>query len=257
MLRRFIVALVCCFALQAQAAPTDDAALHEIADALIQKGADGKAYGSLYYRSLPLTADGARVIRLYTKPYARVVGLVRRSLWYELVDTQAVRPTVQQWALDVYAREFPQLRFELTDDAAQANLFMVEARFVPNTYSGKVRPADTYYKVAANSMNASIGGRRSAIININSGGNPWLAKLIAADEGATVRATLLNEMFNGFSISDFQDLNVQALSPATQAWLAVHRTSIDDYTITRSGGPREDEHLKPLDRLIAEKLLLP
>jgi hypothetical protein len=255
-MRRFLIACVVA-ALLAPAALADGAetaALGEIADALIQKGPDGVAYGARYYQSLPVTADGKRLIKIYMQPYPREVALINRNLWYQLADAAPVGASLQQWVLEEYRGEFPQLSFEVTNDPAQATMFMLEARFVPNPQSGKQRATDNYYKTAANSMNAKVGANLCALIHFNSIGNPWLRKAIDEGKSSVVRATILNELFNGFAVSDFQDLDAGKLSPATQAWLAAHRTTIDDYTITRSGGPMEDVHLKALDHVIVEKL---
>lgn len=247
----------CCLIYVPAHAADSNTALNEIADALIQRGVDGVPYGSLYYRSLPMGEDGKRIVRIYAKPYPRELALANRALWYAMADAAPLSPTMQQWVLQEYNREWSQLRFEVTDDPAQATMFMVEARFVPNAQSGKQRDAKAYYQTAANSMNASVGGVRSALIHFNSIGNPWLRKAIDANQGSVVRATMLNELFNGFAVLDFQELNVAKLSPTTQQWLAAHRARIDDYTVTRSGGPLEDEYLKPLDKILIEKLLQP
>ena len=65
---------------------------------------------------------------------------------------------------------------------------------------------------------------------------------------------ILNEIFNGLGVNDFQKLDENKLSQPTRDWLTTHRAHIDDYTITRSGGPRDDEHLKALDKVIVGKL---
>lgn len=253
-MHRFLIALVLVCLVAPIARANDAAALDAIAYALIQRGADGVPYGTLYYRALPQAGDGRKLVRIYPKPYARELALVNRSLWYRLVDAQPLSPTMQAWLLEVYRREFPQLQFEITDDPTQANLYTVEARFVPNPHSGKQRPANAYYKTAGNSMNASIHGRLSALIHFNSIGNPWMRTAIDREQGAVIRATMLNEFFNGLAVSDFQDLKPQTLNAEAQTWLTAHHTTIDDYTITRSGGPRDDEHLKPLDRAILQQL---
>jgi hypothetical protein len=179
---------------------------------------------------------------------------VNAHLWYQLDTPAPLRDQMVAWVLEVYRREFPQLAFEVTDDPANASMFMVEATFTPSATEAKRRAADAYLKTAANSMNASINGRPAAIINFNSLGNPWLAQAIEKNQGAVVRATILNEFFNGFAVSDFQDLKPESLSQPTQAWLTQHRARIDDVTITRSGGPREDERLKSLDQKILHQL---
>ena len=254
MLFRLII-LVSCFLLVAPAWAEDgeQAALEDIANALIQGDAKG-AYGTQYYQSLPITADGKRLIRIYAQPYSRVVELVGRNLWYELQDTQPLRPVLREWMLEEYRREFPMLAFEFTEDPALANLYTLEARFVPNNKSGQRWSEDAYKETAANSMHAGIAGRRSMLINFNTLGNPWLAQAIARNKSAVLRATMLNEMFNGLSVRDFQDLDEGRLQPATRQWLNAHRAHLDDYTITRSGGPAEDEFLKPLDKILIRKL---
>jgi hypothetical protein len=232
----------------------DDTALKEIATALIQKDARGVAHGTRFYQSLPNAADGRRIMRIYTKPYPRVAQLVNGNLWYQLTETAALSEQMKAWVLEVYSREFPQIVFEITDDPAQATMFMVEAKFAPSANEAKRLAPDAYVETAANSMNASINGKRSAIINFNSLGNPWLRQAINKQQGAVVRAIILNEFFNGFAVSDFQNVTPDTLSEPTRAWLEVNRPRIDQFTITRSGGPREDERLKPLDRQIIRAL---
>lgn len=231
----------------------DDAALNEIASALIQKGHNGVAYGSTFYAALPKAPDGKRIIRIYPKPYDREMALINKNLWYQLNDPKPLRPQLQEWVLETYTREFPAIYFEITDDPEQASMFMLEAQFVPNATSGKSRPPEAYTMTAANSMNAGIHGHICGLIHFNLG-NPWLKQYIENGAGPVVRATILNEFFNAFAVSDFQDLDATKLSPTTQAWLTAHRANIDDYTITRSGGPRDDEHLKALDRIIINRL---
>lgn len=245
--------LGCLLAFPAWADGAEDAALKEIASALVWGDSYGP-YGARYYQSLPIV-DGKRLVRIYAAPYPRELAFVQKNLWYELADARVLDEKMKSWMLETYNREFPQMKFEFTNDPNDANLFTVEARFVPNATSGKSRPAEAYYKTAANSMNASIAGKRRALVHFNTLGNPWLGQAIAENLGPVVRAIMLNEMFNGFAVRDFQELDESKLSKPTRDWLEAHRANIDDYTITRSGGPREDEHLKPLDRIILQQIL--
>jgi len=65
---------------------------------------------------------------------------------------------------------------------------------------------------------------------------------------------MLNEMFGGLSSHDFQDLDESKLQPATRRCLNAHRAHTGDNAITWSGGQREDEFLKPLDKISLRKL---
>ena len=239
-------------------AAEDDAPLNELAEALIERMPDGTPFGQFMIGSLPRAADGKPILRFYFAPDPASMEKLHAysGRWYELVNPHAVSPQIQAWTLEELNREISLMHIEATNDPAQAVVYVSESAFAPRTDGGPRRPDAMYRTVAANTVFLALRSRGAlAFINLNSEGNPAFRKIIAEGRGAVVRATMLNEFFNAIGVKDFQNLDQSKLSPATRSWLAEHQAAIDDYTITRSGGPLEDERLKKLDFIILGKLL--
>lgn len=217
------------------------------------------SYGSKLLAGLDKTAAGKRVVHFYSKPMQRAVSLVNNSLTHELSSPAPLRDRIEAWAMEVYAREFPGLKFVHTDSENEADMIIFEAEFKPNSKNKKSRTETELRATAATSMLANINGKKRALITLNTAGNPWFKQAIESGRGEIVRATLLNEFFNGLAVDDYQSLDLSKLKDrkAYEEWLAYIKSqgkTVDDFTVTRSGGPMDDEKIKALDKVIIGRI---
>lgn len=241
----------------------ETAALEDIARALILTHPEGPLAGGKWLSELTLQNNGRRLVTIYsgTEQVDGLKALLARGHRFNIENPRTIDKKLQDWMLEGYKRQFPDMDFAMTDNLGSADLIILQTKLLPNTRrSQPLNPDEISTYKAYSFMSGAVGGKTHGVVLLNTDGNPKFGRRIANGDTKYVQAMFLNEIFNAIGVLDFQAMDRNKLKPATRKWLDEKEKAgggiqaMDAYTITRSGGEHYDDEVKALDKIILKQL---
>lgn len=228
------------------------AILEDMAHGLIYRE-NGISLGARFLAGLE-EENGEIVARIYNGSWGPAVARTNELAqgYYRLEEgTNSISETLETHAITAFSRILPEVSFTFVDNPAEADIIIQSEPFA------RSGTRDTGKTLANSVLPTEIEGRYRAIINLNTAQTD-LQGWINEDNRVYLESLLMNEFFNaGLAVLDYEKLTPLRMEDHQAkmnlvSTLIARGSGIDEFTITRSNGPEDDNVLKRLDIMIRD-----